>query len=423
MPTAFRQGTHSLILMMASAIPFASLADGLSLDKALNLALNTAPVLTAGQAQIDAARQTAIPADSLPDPQLILGLDNIPTQGSDSFSLDRDFMTMQRIGVQQTFTHPAKLDARAAAAAGRVDLAQAQIRLARLQILRDTALAWIARDTVERQLARIGDLERENRLFLQAVQARFAGGAAAVDLLAPRREAALIAERRDRLASLRQQAIARLKRWVGDAAAQPLDGGVPDWPIDQQSLSHGLHRHPELDLYEPQNRIAEAEVQAAEAEKMPDWALQLAYQRRSEPYSDMVSLQASVDLPIFPEARQQPKLEAKLYQRNALLAEREAALQEHETMLASSLAEFDRLNKAVKRAGEVLLPLAQEKAALALAAWQGNRAELPALVSARRELIEEELNQIALEGERRQLAASLHFTYSQQTLEHAEAQP
>lgn len=415
---------YGLILLLALTHTRQSAAEGLSFDAALTLALREAPSINAGETKTEAARQAAIPAGALPDPKLLLGLDNVPLQGSDSFSLSQDFMTMQRIGIQQAFPNPDKLSAREAVAESRISLAEAKTRLTRLQVLRDTAEAWIARDTVERQLARIDDLAAENRLFEQAIRARFAGGSGtAVELIAPRQEAAAIEQRRDDLESLRQQSIARLKRWVGAAASRPLLGDAPDWPITQDALAHGLHRHPELDLFDPQTKLLEAEAQEASADKIPDWAMQLAYQRRSEPYSDMVSLQFSVDLPIFPESRQQPRLQAKLLERNALQAERQNALLEHEAMLTSALAEHQRLVKAVNRAYQVLIPLAEQKVSLTLAAWRGKQTELSALIAARSELIDEQLRAIALNGERKRLAARLHYTYSQQTLEHAEQQP
>lgn len=393
---------------------------------ALALAEREAPTLAAGTAEIEAARQAAIPAGELPDPQLALGIDNLPIQGAESFSLSRDFMTMQRVGVTQSFPNLAKLDARIAVAEGRVALAEVQTRLARLQVLQETASAWIARYTAERQLARLAELETENRRLIQAVNARFAGGTGlAADVVAPRQEAALLASRRDELDSRRLQAIAQLKRWIGDAASQPLSGELPVWEINADTLSHGLHRHPELDVLARKGRVLDAEAAEARAEKIPDWALQLAYQKRGAAYGDMVSLQVSIDLPILPESRQQPKLQAKLAERNAVDAEHQAALREHAAMLESALAEYQRLGKAVQRQQETLVPLAAEKAELTLAAWRGGKAELPALLAARQERMDAELQAIALEGERRQLAARLHYTYSQQTLDmpNAEQQP
>ena len=161
---------RTAMALLLAILSFQLKADGLTFNDALTLALREAPVLTANEAQIDAARLTAIPAGELPDPQLALGVDNLPIQGADSFSLSRDFMTMQRVGVMQAFPNLAKLDARVAVATGRVALAEAQTRVVRLQVLQETAVAWIAREAVERQLSRISELEDENRLFERAVR-------------------------------------------------------------------------------------------------------------------------------------------------------------------------------------------------------------------------------------------------------------
>jgi outer membrane protein TolC len=418
-PDLARRLTFAILL---AGLPFKVFA-GLGFTDALALALREAPVLSSNQAQIDAARQAAIPAGELPDPQLALGVDNLPVQGTDSFSLSRDFMTMQRVGVSQAFPNMAKLDARIAAATGRVALAEAQIRVTRLEVLQETAVAWIARNTIEQQLSRIAELGTENHLFERAVQARYAGGSGmASELIAPRQEAALIDERADELQSRLTQVVAQLKRWIGDAATQPLSGAVPDWPISRDALSHGLHRHPELDMFEPKAQVLDAEVAEAKADKIPDWALQLAYQKRGAAYSDMVSLQVSIDLPMFSGTRQQPKLEAKISERMALTDARRAALQEHTAMLDSALAEHQRLTNAVKRAREILMPLAEEKVRLTLAAWRSNQTDLATLITARKERIDAELKAIGLQGELQQLAARLHYTYSEQTLQDAELQ-
>jgi len=392
-------------------------AEPLSFDAALAIAVRETPALRAEAAQIDAARQAAIPAGELPDPKLALGIDNLPITGPDRFSLDRDFMTMRRIGVMQEFPNDAKRGARVDTARGRVTLTEAQTRITRLAVLRETAVAWIARDAVERQLARIDALDSENRLFDAAVRARIAGGkGSALEAVASRQEAATIDARRDELTARRQQAIAALKRWVGPRAEAPLQGAAPDWPITRDNLEHALHGHPELAIFEPRGRMLDAEVAEARAAKKPDWALELAYQKRGAQFGDMATVQVSFDLPIFAATRQDPKIAAKLAERVGLDAEREAVLREHAAMLESDFAEYQRLVNAVKRQREVLLPLAGEKVDLALAGWRGGKGELTDLVMARRERIDAELMAIALEGERRQMAARLHYAYSEPTL-------
>jgi outer membrane protein TolC len=403
--------TAALLVLAGLAGP--ACAASLSFDDALALAVRETPVLRAESAQIDAARQAAIPAGELPDPKLVLGIDNLPVTGADRFTLGNDFMTMRRIGVMQEFPNDAKRGARVEAARGRVALSQAQTRITRLTVLRETAVAWIARDAVERQLARIDALDAENRLFDAAVRARIAGGrGGALDAVAARQEAAVIDARRDELTARRQQAIAALRRWVGPPAVEPLAGEAPDWPIAHDALAHALHGHPELTIFDPKGRVLDAEVAEAKAGKKPDWALELAYQKRGSEFSDMAMVQVSFDLPVFAASRQDPKIASKLAEREGLDAERESVLREHAAMLEADFAEYQRLVNAVKRQREILLPLAGERVDLAMASWRGGKGELVDLVMARRERVDAELMAIALEGERRQMAARLHYAYS-----------
>ncbi|MHB1084371.1 MAG: TolC family protein [Thiobacillus sp.] len=392
-------------------------AEPLSFDAALALAVRETPVLRAEAAQTDAARHAAIPAGELPDPKLTLGLDNVPIEGANRFSLSSEPMTMQRIGVMQEFPNTDKRGARVNAARGRIALSEAQTRITRLTVLRETAVAWIARDAIERQLARIDALDDENRLFDAAVRARIAGGkGSAMKAVASRQEAALIDARRDELIARRQQSIAALKRWVGPRAEMSLEGAAPDWPIARGTLEHALHGHPELAIFDPKGQVLDAEVAEAQADKKPDWALELAYQKRGSQFGDMAMVRVSFDLPVFASTRQDPKIAARLAERQGLDAEREAVMREHAAMLEADLAEYQRLDKAVKRQREVLLPLAGEKVDLALAGWRGGKDELVDLVMARRERIDAELMAIALEGERQQMAARLHYAYSEPTL-------
>ncbi len=408
-------GTAVLIVLATLVGPV--FAESLSFDAALAIAVSETPQLRAEAAQIDAARQAAIPAGALPDPRLALGLDNVPIDGANRFSLSSEPMTMQRIGVMQEFPNNAKRGARVDAARGRVALNEAQTRITRLTVLRETAVAWISRDAVERQLARIDALESENRLFDAAVRARIAGGkGSAMEAVASRQEAAMIDARRDDLTARRQQAIAALKRWVGPRAVAPLKGVAPDWTIARATLEHALHGHPELAIFDPKGRVLDAEVAEARADKQPDWALELAYSKRGAQFGDMAMVQVSFDLPLFAATRQDPKIAAKLAERMGLDAEREAVLREHAAMLEADFAEYQRLVSAVKRQRDVLLPLAGEKVDLAMAGWRGGKGELVDLVMARRERIDVELRAIALEGERQQMAARLHYAYSEPTL-------
>lgn len=410
--TLFQAGARAaLALALAGLSPP---VHALTFEEALRAAETQAPQLKAKAENVAAAKSNVLPAGELPDPRLALGIDNLPVNGPDAYTLSRDFMTMRRIGVMQEFPNGAKRAARVAAAQGRVSLAEAQTRVTRLDALRETAVAWIARETAERQLALIEPLRHENRLLDAAVRARIAGGrGAATDAVAPRQEAAMIDARADELHARRDQAIAALGRWIGASANEALQGTSPDWPISRETLVHGLHRHPELVEFDSKERVLDAEIGEAQAEKRPDWGLELAYQQRGPQFSDMVSFQVKFDLPVFPGSRQDPRIAAKRAERAELDAEREATLREHAAMLESDLADYQRIEKDVRRQREVLLPLAREKVALAMAAWRGGRGDLAEVIAARRDGIDIELKAIELDGQRRQTAARLHYAYDE----------
>jgi len=386
----------------------------LGFDDALTRALQDTPALSASASRIAAARQSAIPADALPDPELTLGLANVPIEGDDRYSLDSDPMTMRMIGVMQAFPNAAKRGARAGAARGRVGLAEAEMRVVRQTVLQQTAQAWIRRYSAEAQLLHIAALYNENRLFDAAVRARLAGGGGmASDVVLPREEAALIAEREDQFNARRTQAIAALRRWIGDAADWPLAGAPPKWPIDHASLAHRLEQHPELALYSHEARVLDAEIGIAQAATRPDWRLGVVYQQRGSQFGDMASIELGFDLPVFTSTRQDPMIAERVAKRAALDADYQAQLRAHAAELDADLAEYHRLDRALARQHEVLLPLAQEKVTLMQAAWRGGQGNLAELIGARRARIDAELKAIELAGARAEMAARLHFTYAQ----------
>ncbi|EIU4991399.1 TolC family protein [Pseudomonas aeruginosa] len=407
-------GRLSLAALTLCALAVPGLAAALTLDEALRLAEREAPSLAAQAANQDAAMQAAIPAGELPDPKLALGIQNFPIEGDARGSLTRDFMTMQMVGVMQEVPNRAKRRARVEAAQAGIDSADALERVERLKVRRETALAWIGGFAVEQKLQLFQTLYDENRLLAKAVQANLAGGRGqAADSLAPKQEAALLAEQEDELERNRTQARAALRRWVGPVAVEPLSGSWPSWRVDDLHFRHSLDRHPELQAFTPMTQEAEAQVRLAEADKKPDWSWELAYQKRGEAFGDMVSVQFTFDLPLFTASRQDPKIAAKRAEVLRLEAEREAMTREHAQALADDLAEHRRLERAVERSRQTLVPLAEEKVRLAMADYRAGRGELMALVAARRELIEARLKHIDLEQQRAQTSARLYFAYGE----------
>jgi cobalt-zinc-cadmium efflux system outer membrane protein len=80
-PIAIQAATRSLIyLLLAGFSPF---VHALTFDEALRIAQTQAPQIRAQQENISAAQSSLQPAGALPDPQLALGIENLPIEGPD----------------------------------------------------------------------------------------------------------------------------------------------------------------------------------------------------------------------------------------------------------------------------------------------------------------------------------------------------
>src|SRR5262245_45084494 len=121
-----------LVLLCASAINARAEDEALSLDAAVEKALERAPQVSARLANAEAMQSEAVSAGRLPDPELIVGVDNLPVTGPDAYSTTSDFMTMRKIGVMQQFPSGAKRRLERSRAEAQASTAEAELVDARL---------------------------------------------------------------------------------------------------------------------------------------------------------------------------------------------------------------------------------------------------------------------------------------------------
>ncbi|RZU48141.1 outer membrane protein TolC [Fluviicoccus keumensis] len=388
-------------------------AEELSFADALQQARLHAPQIVQQQANLFGATAAQRAADALPDPKAFVGVDNLPINGADRFNLTRDFMTMQKIGVMQDIPNRAKRMARAEAAQARIDEAAADLRLTESVVTRETAVAWLNRYFLGRQLSLFVDLEQENRLWAGVVQSQLtAGKGLMADALLPQQEVISLANRRDDLERDIRKADAVLERWLGRFGKFAPVGEPPAFTLNPDTLRQHVEHHPDLNRFTPLANLAQAELHEAQAAKKPDWGVELAYQQRGPGYSNMVSVQVSADLPLFTHSRQDPLIAAKQQALAEVDAEREAMLREHVAALEADLADYKALTRQRDRLQQEAAPLAQRKADLLLAAYQAGRAELGLVLTARRESQALRFQIIELTAQQQQLAARLHYLYT-----------
>ena len=388
-------------------LPLAARA-GLSFDETMRLAREQAPALQAQRSSLDGAQALLPAAATLPDPRLIVGLDNLPVTGADRFSTTADFMTMQRIGLMQEVPNTAKREARAAGAQARIERERAMLGVTELAVRRDAALAWLAVYYAESRTGRLAELERENQLLQDTLNARIASGQALpAERTTARIDALMIADRYDDARRDVERARASLRRWVGARAAEPLEGSPPALQVSAEQLRAELHRHAELAPYDAMQAMARAEAGEADAAQRGDWGWELVYSRRPQ-YGDMMSFQLVFDLPWDRERRQLPQVTAKLREAARIEAERADTQRRHAEEIDAQLAELKALDAQHARLQGQALALNSERVTLALASYQAGRGDLGAVLVARRDAVETRLRLIDLDAQRAALRVRLN---------------
>lgn len=395
-------------LLAAGAL--AQTPSGLSYEQAQRVAAERAPMLAARRASAEAAGQLRISAAELPDPKVSAGIDGLPISGPMRYQIAAEPMTQRSFAWMQDMPNAAKRAARRQGADARADREQALLTMEQLTVQREVAAAWLARWYAEQRLALFGRLEDENRLLRDTLNARVAAGSAMpADSTMARQDALMLADRRDELRREQAQAQAALVRWLGEDATQPLAGEPPPLAAEREALHAGITRHADLQAFDPMQRMGQAEVAEAEAAKRGDWGWQLMYSRRGRTYGDMMSFQLSFELPMWAAQRQDPQIAAKRKELERIAAEREDMQRRRREEMDMQLAELDELARKSARLHDEAVPLAAERVALALAAYEANRGDLAAVLAARRERAELGLRALELQARAHTLRAGLNY--------------
>ena len=393
----------SCSMAVSLVLPFAAAAQGLGFEEALRVAAERAPMLKARAASVRGAAALQASAAELPDPKLSVGIDSLPVNGPDRGSLTRDNFTQRQIGLTQDVPNRAKRAARTDAALARTAREQALLQTEQLTVRRETGLAWLARYFADKRLQLFDDLIGQQRLIQGTASAQLAAGKITpADVSSIALEALTLADRRDEFQREAHLADAALRRWTGpvDAAGPTVD--APQLKVNSAWLRANIERSPELAALTPLRAMAAAELREAEAARSGDWNWAIRYGKRGPAYSDFVSAQLTFDLPLSPQTRQQPLIQARQKELERLEAERDDTLLQQMQALEAGLIELAETSSKLERLTQQTLPLARQRSELALAAYQSGREKLASVLEARKQ--QTEIGLRALELQARQSA-------------------
>lgn len=383
----------------------------LTLDAAIHQAVERAPVLDARRAQLESARQEAARAGALPDPQLTTGIDNLDVQGPGAFTAGGDTMTMRTIGISQVLPSRSKRQAERAIGNANADIAASSEVATALSIQQQVADAWVTAWGAHHEAMMLQSLRQAWAQDVAIAKARLRGGTgSAAEVLAVRMDSLDLENRIDEADAREAQARARLARWLGSPADQSL-ADAPDFavlPHDEADLLASLDRQGNLLGWPAREQAAEAALAEARADKHPEWSVGLNYGSRVRGLSDMVSLQVGVSLPLFTRNRQDRGISARAADLDAVRDEHDDARRQQTEAIQSAWAQWQSLGQQVRRHRDELLPLANDRVALAFAAYRGG-GDIQPLLDARRDEISHHTDYARMQAEYGRAWAALAY--------------
>jgi outer membrane protein TolC len=386
----------------------------LTLAEAQRLAVERSRQLASQDFAVSASREMAVAAGQLPDPVLKLGVDNLPVNGPDRFSLTSDFMTMRRVGVMQELTRADKRRFRSERYEREAEKSLAEKSMTIASIQRDTALAWLDLYYAQAAAAVIAEQGAQARLEVQAAEGAYrAGRGSQADVFAARSGLALFDDRASEIQRRVANAKTMLARWIGQAAEMPLAGkpAMDAIRVDPSMLDTQLAHHPQIAVLSKQEEIAAAEAKLAQANKKADWNVEVAYQQRGPAFSNMISVGVSIPLQWDQKNRQDRELASKLALVEQAKAEREDMVRAYMAETRSMINEWQNGRERRTRYEKELIPLANERTLAAIAAYRGGKTSLADVLMARRNEIDVRLQALQLETETARVWAQLNYLF------------
>ncbi|NOT15089.1 MAG: TolC family protein [Methylotenera sp.] len=401
-----------VVLAMSLKAGSAKAEEPLTLAETIQLATQNQPLLQSLDDAAASSRQAAIAEGQLPDPKVKFGVINLPVTTSDALRYNRDDQTMVNVGISQDVIPLKKRELASNRMLAEADQFQTEQVATARTIERDVALAWLdayeAQRKSELYQRLIDDMTAERKLLAANVSS---GGAKTSDVLRMDTDISMTNEKRIFAQRDERKARAALARWIGKSASRSI---ASELPVMTNSLSHGanqaaLEQHPLLRNAYQTEKVAQFDVDSAQANLERNWGWEVGYGKRFNDRSDMLSFQVSIDLQLDRANRQDRRTAEKLVlvekarkltedRRRELSSELESAMADAE---AADARETERITK--------LIPNAHAKLSIAQAAYQSGRQSIGEVWQARRDVIDIELDHWTILTDKQRAAIKIGY--------------
>lgn len=373
MRTKFFLALLAAVLVSASSAPLAAetnlagrqRVEHLTLDQALEMAERLQPQLAEARALVEAAAGRAQQAGALPNPEAIVGAQQIPFTGDQSNQ--REFVA----GVAQPIPLGGRLGKAREAELLDGEVRKRGLEVTRRELRKRVHSAFATALYQEQAFQTQSQMAKSVEHLVAMTKARVeAGDAVPEDVARVEMELARANVEVQRSQSLREQALVALAAAIGDARlnVHSLSGDLnAAFEIPTlESLAANLAANPEMLQADANLRASQARIDLAKAERIPDVKVEALYHRLEGTKENTFDIGLSIPLPLFNRNQgrvREARAEATAAEARSRMTENELHLRLRESygQLTSALATSRAFQTEILPRAETVLKSAESR--------------------------------------------------------------
>jgi outer membrane protein TolC len=364
-----------IVLVLIGTVFSVSAAYSQELDSLIQQAVVLSPRIKMLEAKRKAAYHKIYQNSNLPDPTLVLGVLNLPTN---SFSFNQEPMTQKIVGLKQTFPFPGKLSSIEDAAAIDTNIVQQELKDAINEIRKNVTTKYYNLSYIRKALLYSKESKKLLEQISQVVSTKYTvSSASQQNLIKVQLEITNLSEKIEDLNSKEASLLAELnalflKDFKSEIQTEYFDNiNYLKLSVNQLDSLSRIYR-PFLKGIEFAEMKAQLSQNVAEKDFYPEFNLGLQYSFRDKiaatdtPLNDFFSFVLGISLPLNYGGKVTSKVEEFISMQNFYNDQYNLALQNLYSNFGSTVSQLESLEERVRLFEEGLLPQAQQNFSSAL---------------------------------------------------------
>ena len=405
----------TIFALLCIDIAYAQTAD---LDSLINKAIKVSPKLSMLRAKRNVAENKIPQNSNLPNPMLLLGLMNLPTN---SFSFNQEPMTQKVIGLQQTIPFPGKLSAMEDAAAIDTLIIDKEIEDATNEIRKDVSEKYYSLSFFRKSLM----YAKENKNLLgkisEVVGTKYSVSTASQqNLIKVQLEITNISDKIEDLKSKEGSTLSSLNALLLQDADTPIAAEIFDSikTIDitvKQLDSLAKAYRPFLKGIQLSQEKGKLKQNVAEKNYLPNFTLGVQYgqrdmlQKTGMTQADFLSFSVGISLPVNYGGKISSEVDEAVSMQDLYSQQYYQAFQYLDGVFGTDVTDLNSLKNRINLFETALLPQAQQNLSSALSSYQVNQVDFINVIDAQNQLYMIETNLYKLKTDYLKKISELEF--------------